>query len=101
MVGPPRVEFRVQRPLIVEIAVPAIDWQNRRWNGDKDPAWPALNRLVPRPRGNDDHLVTEPGGRAQLRIDVGADAPAVRCIESANVDDPHGADKPAGRMKLK
>jgi hypothetical protein len=60
-----------------------------------------LDRLVPLAGRDDDHFVTEPRRCAQLCVDVSPNAAAARCIESANVDDPHGEDKRAARMKLK
>ena len=101
MVGLPCVEGRVEQPLIVEIAVPPVDRQLRRRDGDQERSRSAPDHLVILAGSDHDHLVPEARSRPQLRLDIGADASATRCVKGRNVNDPHRPEKRAGGMKFK
>ena len=90
MIGLPRIEFGMKRAFVVEIAVAPVDGQD--WRGDRheDRARAAFHGLMPLAWRNDDDLMSEPRRRAQLGVDVGPDPAAAWCVESANVDNPHG-----------
>ena len=81
MIRLPGVEHGVKRGLIVEITVAAIDRQLRRGNCHQHGTGPALDDLVPRAWRDDDHFVAKASRRAELSLDISANAAAVRRIE--------------------
>jgi len=89
MVRTPSVEHRVERGLIVEIAIAAIDRQAGRTNHNEHAAGTAPDDLVSLARSNYDHLMTEAPGCPQLCLDIGAHAAAGGRIKSADVGDTH------------
>ena len=96
MVGLPCVQSRVKQPFIVEIAVAPIHRQAGRRYRDEERSRSAPDHLVLFARSDDDHLVAEARGCPKLRLDIGSDASARRCVKGRNVDDPHRPEK-AGR----
>ena len=101
MIRLPGIELGMQRTLIIEIAVAPIDRQERRRDRHQHCARPAADRLVAFARSDHHDLVPEAARRPQLGVHVRADTAAARCVESANIDDPHGPKQPTTGMKLK
>src|SRR4029078_10040429 len=89
MIGAPRVERAMQRLLIPDITIAPVDRKRRRSDVDEDRARAAPLDVVAFARDDDDHLVAKPGACAQLRVDIGPNAPAQWRVEGADVDDPH------------
>ena len=95
------IELTMDRLLVIEIPIASVDRQPRRRNRHEERARAALYDLMAFARGDDDDLTAETRRSFKLRINVGPHAAAGRCIEGANIDDPHGAEKPGNPIKLK
>lgn len=101
MVRPPFVQNSVKRGLVVEIAIAAVDRQDRRRDRHNDGTRTPLDQLMPLARRYDDQLVTVARRCPQLGVHVSANAAALGRVEGANIDDPHGSRKRSGAVNYK
>ena len=101
MVRPPFVEYPVKRFLVMEVAITAVDGQSRRGNGDEEGAGASLNHLVTLAWSNDHNFVPKTRSGSQFCVDIGAHAAAGGRVESADVDNSHGGEKPGIARNLK
>jgi hypothetical protein len=83
------VERPVQRPLIAEIAVAAID--RERGGGDRcqNRARATVLDMVALARRDNYDFMAELSRGAEFRFHIGPHAAAVGRVKSANIDDPH------------
>src|SRR5947209_2797280 len=101
MVRPPEIESAVQRLLVIEIAIAAVDRQLWRRYRDQEGARSALDDLVALARSDDHHFVAEACRKLEFRFDIGAHPATDGGIEGAYVDDPHWAEKARNGLNLK
>jgi hypothetical protein len=79
----------VQRRLVVEVAIGAVERKGRCRNRHHPRAAAEMPHLVTLARREHDDLVTRGGTGAQLALDIGFHAAAMRRVEGADIDDPH------------
>ena len=89
MIRLPSVEDGMERSLVVEVAVAAIDWEPWRRNRHQHRARAASDDFVALAGGNHDHLVAEERSGAQLGFYISAHTATGGRVKGANVGDPH------------
>ena len=91
MIRLPFIQHAVERALVIEISIALIDWQPGGRKCDQCRSGATPDRFMVLARCNDDQLMTEARRGTKLRVNIGPHAAAGGRIESAHVDDPHGA----------
>ena len=85
----PGVERRVDRRLVVEIAVAPIDGEQRRRDRHQHRPRAALDDLVTFPGNDQDHLMAKTLGGTELGLRIGADAATGGRVEGGDVSNTH------------
>ncbi len=82
----------VQHRLVGEIAVVAVEREQRVFQPDDPRVRSARLGPVRRPRRDDRHVVAHRRAGGELAVDIGPHPPAGRRVEGTDVDDSHAAD---------
>ena len=75
----------VERGLVVEIAIAAVEREGRGGEGDQAAARPDLLDLVLLAGDDDGDLVAGIGAGAELALDIGANAPALGTVDDVAI----------------